>query len=95
MARKVRQIRRKGKDVGIVPVPQTAAPDVDARVALIQALIPVALDRVSEELQADVQRLAGDRYVREGREPGHVRWTAQRGSIYLADQSACLHRALC
>jgi len=86
MARKVRQMRRKGKDVGIVPVPQTAAPDVEARVALIQALIPVALDRVHEELQADVQRLAGERYVRAGRQPGHVRWTAQPGSIYLADQ---------
>ena len=86
MARKVRQIRQKGKDVGIEPVPNTAALDVEARVALIQALIPVALDRVSEELQADVERLAGERYRRDGRQPGHVRWTSQRGSIYLADQ---------
>jgi putative transposase len=36
--------------------------------------------------QADVQRLAGQRYAREGRLPGHVRWTPRRGSIYLADQ---------
>ena len=86
MACKVRQIRRKGKAIGIVPVPKAAAPEVDARVALIQALIPVALDRVYEELKAEVERLAGARYVREGRPPGHVRWTAQRGSIYLADQ---------
>ena len=86
MARKVRQIRRKGKDIGIVAVPSTAAPDLDARVALIQALIPVALERVEAELQADVERLAGERYVRAGRLPGHVRWTPQRGSIYLADQ---------
>ena len=86
MARKVRQIRGKGKDIGIVAVPSTAAPDLDARVALIQALIPVALERVQAELQADVERLAGERYVRAGRLPGHVRWTPQRGSIYLADQ---------
>jgi transposase-like protein len=86
MARKVRQIRRKGKDIGIVRVPTTAAPDLDTRIALIQALIPVALEKVHEELQADVGRLAGARYVREGRLPGHVRWTRQRGSIYLADQ---------
>jgi transposase-like protein len=86
MARKVRQIRRKGKDIGIVAVPSTAAPDFDARIALIQALIPVALERVQAELQGDVQRLAGERYVRAGRLPGHVRWTPQRGSIYLADQ---------
>jgi transposase-like protein len=86
MARKVRQMRRKGKDIGIVPVPATTAPDWSARMALIQALIPVALEKVEEELQADVARLAGERYVREGRLPGHVRWTPQRGSIYLADQ---------
>ncbi len=86
MARKVRQIRRKGKAISIVPVSSIAAPDLDTRIALIQALIPVALEKVREELQADVERLAGERYVREGRLPGHVRWTAQRGSIYLADQ---------
>jgi transposase-like protein len=70
----------------MVRVPTTAAPDLDTRIALIQALIPVALEKVHEELQADVGRLAGARYVREGRLPGHVRWTRQRGSIYLADQ---------
>jgi putative transposase len=86
MARKVRQIRRKGKDIGIVPVPAATAPDWSTRMALIQALIPVALEKVEEELQADVARLAGERYVREGRLPGHVRWPPQRGSIYLADQ---------
>ena len=46
MARKVRQIRRKGKDLGMVPVPSTAAVNLDARIALIQALIPVALEKV-------------------------------------------------
>ena len=86
MARKVRQMRREGKQVGLVPAPVTTAADIDARVALIQALIPVALDKVMEELQADVERLAGARYAREGRLPGHVRWTRQRGSVYLADQ---------
>ena len=86
MARKVRQMRRKGNHIGLVPVPSMAAPDLDTRIALIQALIPVALEKVHVELQADVERLAGERYVREGRRLGHVRWTAQRGSIYLADQ---------
>jgi transposase-like protein len=79
-------MRRKGKDFGSVPVPAATAPDWSTRMALIQALIPVALAKVEEELQADVARLAGERYVREGRLPGHVRWTPQRGSIYLADQ---------
>ena len=63
-----------------------AAPDLATRIALIQALIPVALEKVHVELPADVKRLAGERYVREGRRLGHGRWTAQRGSIYLADQ---------
>lgn len=86
MARKVRQIRRKGKQVTIASVPPTAAPDFDTRMALIQALIPVALERVHQELKNEVTWLAGERYAREGRQPGHVRWTRQRGSIYLADQ---------
>lgn len=86
MARKVRQIRRKGKQVGITAVAPTAVPDFDTRMALIQALIPVALERVHEELKQEVTWLAGERYAREGRQPGHVRWTRQRGSIYLADQ---------
>ena len=91
MARKVRQIRGKRNSIGIVPVPTTAAPDLDTRIALIQALIPVALEKVHVELKADVERLAGERYVREGRLPGHVRWTSQRGSIYLADQKVPIH----
>jgi hypothetical protein len=87
MARNVRQMRRKGKYVGLEPTPMTTAPEIDTRVALIQALIPVALDRVTAELkEADVERVAGARYARDGRLPGHVRWTHQRGLVYLADQ---------
>ena len=86
MVRKARQIRRKGKQVEIASVPPTAAPECDTRMALIQALIPVALERVHQELKNEVTWLAGERYAREGRQPGHVRWTRQRGSIYLADQ---------
>lgn len=86
MARKVRQMRRKGKHVGLVPAPAMPVPTISSRVALIQALIPVALERVEAALQEEVEHLAGAPYVREGRRPGHVRWTPQRGSIYLADQ---------
>lgn len=60
--------------------------DFDARVALIQALIPLGLAAVGEELEAEVTRLAGEPYERSGRQPGHVRWTKQDGSIYLLDQ---------
>ena len=34
MARKVRQIRGKGNHIGLRPVPTTAAPDLDTRIAL-------------------------------------------------------------
>ena len=44
MARKVRQIRRKGKHIGLTPVPLNAVPELEARVAMIQALIPVGLE---------------------------------------------------
>ena len=38
---------------------------LDTRIALIQALIPLGLDAVAEELQEEVSRLAGDRYTRK------------------------------
>ena len=60
--------------------------DVDAKVALIQALIPVALEAVADELQAEVRRLAGPKHKRRGGVPGYVRWCRQQGSIYLGDQ---------
>lgn len=59
---------------------------VDAKVALIQALIPLGLQAVQEALEAEVTALAGARYQRAGRQPGHVRWSQQQGSVYLGDQ---------
>ncbi len=59
---------------------------VDAKVALIQALIPLGLAAVQGELEAEVKQLAGVRYQRRGRQPVHVRWTKQNGSVYLGDQ---------
>ena len=53
--------------------------DLDTKVALIQALIPLGLEAVLEALEEEVTQLAGARYQRVGRQPGHVRWTKQRG----------------
>lgn len=86
MARKVRQIRQKGKHIALAPARVMPPPDLDTRLALIQALIPVALEKVREELTQEVISLAGERYARAGRQPGLVRWAGQPGSIYLADQ---------
>jgi putative transposase len=88
--RKVRRIRRRGQDVELIAeqlaaVPRSAA-EIDTKVELIQALIPLGLLHVEESLQQEVERLAGRRYAREGGAPGVVRYGKQPGSIYLADQ---------
>jgi len=47
-------INKKEKDEGIA--------NVETRVALIQALIPIALQSVNELLQQEVEELVGPRY---------------------------------
>ena len=86
MARKVCQICRKGKRVELKPVPVDTVPDVETRIAMIQALIPVGLEAFTRELERELIGLVGRRYARDGRRPGLVRWARQRGSVYLADQ---------
>ncbi len=53
---------------------------------MIQALIPLGLRAVEAALLADVEALAGPRYARADDRPAMVRWGAQPGSIFLADQ---------
>lgn len=57
--------------------------DLDVKMALIRELIPVGLEAVARELEAEVCRLAGERHSR-GAE--HLRWGRQNGSVYLRDQ---------
>jgi transposase-like protein len=64
--------------------------ELDTRVELIQALIPIGLEAVNEVLQQEVCQFAGARYSREGGLPGHARWGGQRGSVYLADQKVVM-----
>ena len=64
--------------------------ELDTRVELIQALIPIGLEAVNEVLQQEVCQLAGERYSREGGVPGYARWGGQRGSVYLADQKVSM-----
>lgn len=54
--------------------------------AMIHALIPLGLRAVEEALLAEVAALAGPRYARGDDRPEVVRWGAQPGSIFLADQ---------
>ena len=60
--------------------------ELDSRVELIQALIPLGLEAVNDLLQQEVTALAGQRYARGDGQAGHVRWGRQGGSVYLADQ---------
>lgn len=90
MRKKVRRIRREGQSTAVIeakleelPADQAA---VDAKVALIQSLIPLGLLHVAEALQQEVEMLAGPRYARQGGQPGLVRYGKQAGSVYLADQ---------
>ena len=89
------RIRRKGKVKPIVLSTLQTPEDLDAKLALIQALIPLGLLAVAQELRREVIALAGERYSRTGGLPGIVRWSQQRGSVYLADQKvAVLYRRL-
>ena len=81
------QAQGKVKDVGLRGLSTVpAAESVDAKVALIQALIPLGLTAAAEALKAEVTALAGEWYSRRGGRPGAVRWCRQRGSVSLLDQ---------
>ncbi|HET8580192.1 MAG TPA: transposase [Nitrospiraceae bacterium] len=60
--------------------------EIDAKLELIQSLIPLGLLHVEEELKKEVERLAGPRHSRGAGLPGHVRWGRQGGSVFLLDQ---------
>jgi putative transposase len=68
--------------------PQLTIPldDGTARLAMIQALIPLGLKAVEDALQQEVTALAGVRYAHGDAHPEVARWGSQPGSIYLADQ---------
>lgn len=58
-------------------------PRRESRLAAIQALIPLGLAAVGEELTKDLLELAGEKHQRDG--IGH-RWGFNDGSVYLGDQ---------
>lgn len=76
----------KGRSKKEVEEALKKAEEIDSRVELIQALIPIGLDAVKDLLQEEVRSMAGDPYDRDRPEPGLVRWGRQNTSIYLADQ---------
>ena len=59
---------------------------LDTRIEVIQALIPLGLEAVAEELQNEVSRLTGAKNSRKGTKNSNRRWGSQQGSVYLSDQ---------
>ena len=76
----------KGRSKQEVKEALRMADEIDSRVEVIQALIPLGLEAVNNLLQQEVRGLAGERYQRERPDPGRVRWGRQRSAVYLADQ---------
>jgi len=63
--------------------------DVDVRLSLIEALIPIGLMKVEEELQAEVKRLCGARYERGS---SYDRYGYNPGSVVLGGQRVGIRR---
>ncbi len=79
MSKSFARIGRRGKRVESAGMPRSEGlagnlPELDTRVELIQALIPIGLEAVNEVLQQEVCQLAGERYSRQGGLSGHARW---------------------
>ena len=68
------------------PLLEESLKALDMRIELIQALIPLGLEAVAEELQKEVTRLTGAKNSRKGAKNPNRRWGSQPGSVYLSDQ---------
>jgi len=79
--------RRGNGGTDPTPEPQT---EIQPKLQMIQALIPVALERIEELLQQEVAQLAGPRYSHNDPSHDYKRWGKQRGAVYLAGQKVAL-----
>lgn len=90
MSKLVWPVRRRKKsrrlgEVEIVDREQYQGMNLDARLALIMELIPLGLMKVQEELEAEVEELAGEWHGRKAGEIGR-RYGSNPGSVRLAGQ---------
>lgn len=81
-----RRVGRKSEVRGIRAEAARALTELDPTIEMIQALIPLGLKAVEDELQRSVTRLAGPRYQHGPEDRRYYRWGRERGSVYLADQ---------
>lgn len=82
----VKRIGGRVKATRRMTLEEISGMEINAKVDLIQALIPLGLMHVEEELMREVEQLAGPRHSRGAGLPGHVRWGRQGGSVFLLDQ---------
>lgn len=82
----VKRIGNRVKAARRMQLEEISGMEIDAKVELIQALVPLGLMHVEEELMREVEQLAGPRHSRGAGLPGHVRWGRQGGSVFLLDQ---------
>lgn len=81
--------RRKGRRMGkprVVSREEVECMDLEGRIELIRALIPLGLVQVGEMLEAEVGELAGARYARKTEAFRLRRHGSNRGSVRLAGQ---------
>lgn len=84
---KLKKKRKKEKVLGEVEVlgrEEYEGLELDARIEVIKALIPLGLQKVEEELKREVEHLAGEKYDREAGGKAHVRYGSNPGSVRLA-----------
>ena len=84
--RRVVRIGGRGKSEVEVRAVAEAMSDLDTKVEMIQALIPLGVEKFKEEALRAVGELAGPWYRRSGGDRRYYRWGSERGSVYMADQ---------
>jgi transposase-like protein len=87
----LRAVRRRKKtkllgEAEVLSQEEYAALELDARVDLIRALIPLGMMHVEELLLEEVDALAGGRYERKQGEDAGVRYGSNKGSVRLGGQ---------
>ena len=86
LVKKRKKRRVLGKSIEIQDRATYEDLELDAKVELIRALIPIGLERVSELLDDNVKQLAGERYQRQDPSKTASRYGFNRGSVRLAGQ---------
>jgi putative transposase len=89
--RKVLRVGEKGKPKLEIEERHLTS-DLQTRVELIQALIPLGLEAVADILIQEAEALAGPKYSRKGGLPGHYHWGSETGSVYLEEQKLPISR---